>query len=190
MLLSVLGSLFAGGATGLLGVIFQRAFDWLHEREVLRQKQADQAFELEKRRIDVQVTQAEWAGRTRVAETEAGAAKDVAESNAFAASLVKEPERYSEAGMVTHGQNWLLVLLDILRGSVRPGLTLYLAWITTRIYDEAKAVLDAHGAALSSDQALTLVNGIVATILYLFTTCVLWYFGTRNRQKPPVLKGG
>jgi hypothetical protein len=28
---------------------------------------------------------------------------------------------------------------------------------------------------------------IVFTLLYLFTTCVLWWFGTRNKQKQPQL---
>ena len=194
MLVSILGSLFAGSATGLLGVLFQRFFDFLHEREVLKQKQADQLFELEKRKIDIQITTAEWNGRVKVAATEADAAKDVAESGAFAASQFKEPDRYAQGEAP---KNWLgtsgwflLVLLDVLRGSVRPGLTLYLAWITTAIYNEAKIVVDAHGLMLTPEQALELLNNIVATILYLFTTCVLWYFGTRNRQKPPVLKRG
>ena len=67
MLVSILGSLFAGGATGLLGVLFQRFFDWMHEKEVLKQKQADQEFELAKRKLDIEITTAEWNGRVKVA---------------------------------------------------------------------------------------------------------------------------
>ncbi len=89
MLLSLLGTalsgIFAGGATGLLGVALQRLFDWLHVKAQMAQQKQQNDFELEKRRIDIQVTQAEWAGRVKVADTEASAAKDVAESNAFAA---------------------------------------------------------------------------------------------------------
>ena len=183
MLLSIIGSIFAGGATGLLGVVFQRAFDWLHEREVLKQKQADQQFELEKRKIDIQVTQAEWAGRTRVAETEAGAAKDVAESQAFAASLLKEPERYSSADRLTPGQNWLLVILDFLRGIVRPGLTLYLCALTTYIWWQVRQLISTED--LDPDAVLEIWKMVVNTILYLTTTCILWWFGVRNKGKQP-----
>lgn len=183
MLLSIIGSIFAGGATGLLGIVFQRAFDWLHEREVLKQKQSDQQFELEKRKIDIQVTQAEWAGRTRVAETEAGAAKDVAESQAFAASLLKEPERYSSADRLTPGQNWLLVILDLVRGIVRPALTLYLCALTTYVWWQVRHLIDAEN--LDPAAVLEIWKMVVNTILYLTTTCILWWFGTRNKGAAP-----
>lgn len=183
MFLSILGSLFAGGATGLLGVVFQRAFDWLHEREVLKQKQADQQFELEKRKIDIQVTQAEWAGRTRVAETEAGAAKDVAETQAFATSLLKEPERYSSVSSLTWGQNWILVLLDFLRGVIRPALTVYLCALTTYVWWQVKQLISTED--LDPDAVLEIWKMVVNTILYLTTTCILWWFGTRNKSPQP-----
>lgn len=183
MLLSIIGSIFAGGATGLLGVVFQRAFDWLHEREVSKQKKQDQEFELEKRKIDIQITQAEWAGRTRIAETEAGAAKDIAESNAFAASLLKEPERYSSADRLTTGQNWLLVLLDVLRGIVRPALTVYLCALTTYIWWQVRQLISAED--FDPAEVLELWKMVVNTILYLTTTCILWWFGTRNKSVPP-----
>lgn len=183
MLLSIIGSIFAGGATGLLGVVFQRAFDWLHEREVLKQKQSDQQFELEKRKIDIQITQAEWAGRTRIAETEAGAAKDVAESQAFATSLLKEPERYSDAGKLTWGQNWILVLLDFFRGSIRPLLTVYLCALTTYIWWQVRQLMDKED--LDPAEVLEVWKMVVNTILYLTTTCILWWFGTRNKSQTP-----
>ncbi len=186
MLASILGSLFAGGATGLLGVLFQRAFDWLHQRELGKQKAQDQAFELEKRKIDIQVTQAEWAGRTRVAETEAGAAKDVAESNAFAVSQFKEPERYSAAGSVTPAQNWLLVLLDVARGIVRPALTVYLCALTTYILWQVRQLISVEN--LEAKDVLDIWQLVVNTILYLWTTCTLWWFGTRNKQAAPTLR--
>ncbi len=183
MLLSIIGSIFAGGATGLLGVVFQRAFDWLHEREVSKQKKQDQEFELEKRKIDIQVTQAEWAGRTRVAETEAGAAMDVAQSNAFAVSLLKEPERYSSSDRLTTGQNWILVLLDFLRGIVRPALTVYLCALTTYIWWQVRTLISTED--LDPAAVLDIWKMVVNTILYLTTTCILWWFGTRNKGQAP-----
>lgn len=186
MLLSLIGTVFsgilAGGATGILGVAFQRFFDYLHVKETLKKEKQQQDFELEKRRIDIQVTQAEWAGRVKVADTEASAAKDVAESNAFAASLFKEPERYS-TGTTTAGQQWVLVLLDALRGSVRPLLTIYLCVLVTMLWIEARTIVGKED--LSTAEAVQLMQTIVGSIIYVWTTCTLWWFGTRNRQKQP-----
>lgn len=182
-MLSIIGSIFAGGATGLLGMIFQRAFDWLNQREIAKQKKQDQDFELAKKRIDIEVTQAEWSGRVKVAAEEASAAKDVAESNAFSQSLMKEPERYSETKLVTPGQNWLLVLLDVLRGSIRPLLTVYLCALTTYIWWQVRQLIQTED--LESKDVLEIWRMVVNTILYLTTTCILWWFGTRNKGQQP-----
>ncbi len=39
--------------------------------------------------------------------------------------------------------------------------------------------------SLSAEQAIQLIQMVVGTILYLTTTCVLWWFGTRNKGAPP-----
>lgn len=185
MLASLLMSVVSGGATGLLGILFQRGFDFLHQRELNKQKAQDQAFEIEKRKIDIQVTQAEWSGRVKVAETEGATASDVAASNAFAASMFKEPERYS-SGTMTTGQNWVLVLLDFCRGIVRPALTVYLCALTTYIWWQVKQLLSVED--LEPTDVLEVWKLVVNTILYLTTTCILWWFGTRNKQEQPKLR--
>lgn len=78
-----------------------------------------------------------------------------------------------------------LVALDVLRGVIRPGLTVYLCAITTLVYLEARGILAAAGASLNPTQALAVHDLIVSTILYLTTTTVLWWFGTRNSERPP-----
>jgi hypothetical protein len=107
---------------------------------------------------------------------------EVASQEAFAASF-KMDTRYSEGAAYTKGQAWGLVALDVVRGLVRPGLTVYLCVLTTMIYLQARELIGKED--LNPDQALALEGQIVNTILYLTTTCVLWWFGTRNKQKPP-----
>ncbi len=194
MLLSLLGTalsgIFAGGATGLLGVALQRLFDWLHVKAQMAQQKQQNDFELEKRRIDIQVTQAEWAGRVKVADTEASAAKDVAESNAFAASLLKEPERYATGdrpqGWLGNAGWFLLVLTDVFRGFIRPALTVYLCALTTYVWWQVRQLLSIED--LDAGEVLEVWRMVVGTILYLTTTCILWWFGTRNKGPQPVLK--
>jgi len=189
---TALSGILAGGATGILGVVLQRLFDWLHVREQAKQRAADQQFELEKRRIDIEITKSEWEGRVKVAATEADAAKDVAESQAFGASLLKEPERYAtgdrpQGALGTLGW-FLLALTDVLRGIVRPLLTVYLCALTTYVWWQVRQLLSVED--LDPDRVLDVWKMVVGTILYLTTTCILWWFGTRNKQTAPKAMGG
>ena len=185
-ILGILGSVFTGGATGVLGVVVQRWADYKNRQIDLQIAKQQGEFELAKLKADAEISAQEWAGRTKVAATEADAAKDVAESQAFATSLQKEPERYSNVGSVTPMQNWLLVLLDVLRGAVRPMLTLYLCVLTTYIWWQVRQELSTED--LDANSVIAVWTKVVDTILYLFTTTTLWYFGTRNRQAPPKLR--
>ena len=185
ILVSLLGSVFAGGATGLLGTMIQRYADHKNRQlDMALEKQRGEQ-ELQKRQLDIQITQAEYAGKVKVAEVEGATASDVAASAAFAQSLQHEPERYSSSTM-SWGQQWIMVLLDVARGIVRPLLTLYLCALTTYIWYQVRAVLNVED--LDMNAAISVWTKVVDTILYLTTTCILWYFGVRNRQSQPKMK--
>ena len=183
---TIFGSIFSGGATGLFGVAIQRIADYKNKQLDMALEAQRAANEIAKRKADAEIMAQEWAGRLKVAQTEGDAAKDVAESQAFAASMLKEPERYSNASSLTSNQNWLLVLLDVFRGAIRPALTLYLCILTTAVWYQARAVLGKED--LDGATALDVWKMVVGTILYLTTTCVLWWFGTRNKSEQPKLR--
>ena len=182
-MLGILGSIFSGGITGLLGVAFQRFFDFLKVKQELEMKKMDHEHEANMRRIDGELMAQEWAARTQVATIEATAKETVAAETSFAASFGMEPKQYSARANIGPVTGFLLVLLDFLRGLVRPGLTVYLCAITTLIYVEARAIM--ASVSFTSADAINVHDHIISTILYLTTTCVLWWFGTRNSQKPP-----
>lgn len=184
-LLGIAGSILSGGATGLLGVVLQRFFDYKKQQTDLAvlQEQGRQALAL--KQADAEIAKQEWAARTQVAQVEGDAKVAVAQQEGFAASFKLEPARYSEGAAYTHGQAWLLVALDLVRGLVRPGLTVYLCWITTQVYWESEQLTAKLGVLPDPANVLQLLLLIVETILYLTTTCVLWWFGTRNAQQPP-----
>ena len=185
---TLVSSILAGGATGLLGVIAQRWADYKNKQLDLEAARDRMTHEAAMRDKDALIMDKEWAGRMRVADIEADAKKDTAESAVFPASFQHDKATYS-AGVLDKLKGWwgqcirfLLGLVDVFRGFVRPGLTVYLCAVTTLMYLEANRRL---GADLTAAQALELVKMIVATVLYLTTTCVLWWFGTRNRQAAP-----
>lgn len=184
---TIFGSIFAGGATGLIGVAVQRIADYQNRKLDIESQKSKQDHEVAMKNADAAIMEKEWAARTRVAEVELEGKKEQADGEGFAKSFGMEPPKYAE-GKLSTGQLWIMVVLDFLRGIVRPGLTIYLAVITTKIYLHAHAMLMTYGITMTSTQALDLVKLIISTILYLFTTCVLWWFGTRNRQQAPQAK--
>lgn len=185
-LLSGAMSILTGGATGLLGVVAQRAFDAWNKKQELDKLKAQWDHEGVMKDKDAVIMAAEWAARTKIAVTEGDAAKDVAESNAFAESLKSQTIRYSEGKQTGWFANGCLVFLDVISGLVRPLLTIYLCALTTYIWLQVRGLLSSED--LSSAEALALWRTVIDTILYLTTTCVLWWFGTRNKQSQPKLR--
>lgn len=186
-MLDILGNIFSavlsGGATGLLGVAFQRFFDYKNKQLDITAAKDRMAHEALLRDKDAAIMDKEWAGRLQVAQAEGEAAKDVEESKAFGASYGMEPSRYSDQSKLTAGQGWIMVILDAVRGVVRPGLTIYLCVLTTFIYWQLRDIMDTK-TLWTQESAAKAMEMIINTVLYLTTTCVLWWFGTRNKVKP------
>lgn len=179
---TIAGSIFSGGATGIIGIIAQRFADY-------KNKQLDMQLEAQRfqngvalKRVEAEIMAQEWAAKTQVAVIETTGASDVANAAAFAESYKLEPQRYT-TGDMTPNQRWVMVLLDALRGGVRPALTIYLCLLVTVVYFLARDKVRAED--LSADQALDLLKLLIGTILYVWTTITLWWFGTRNKGTQP-----
>ena len=178
ILFGLFSSILSGGATGLIGIIIQRIADYKNKQLDMQEKVAQRAHEMA-------LTTAEWQGKLTVAKEQGDAARDVADSGALAASYQGAFERFASWDMKRepwYFKMWM-VALDFARGIVRPALTVYLCVLTTLIYFQAKGLVAAED--LTAEDALKLQVRIVETILYLTTTCVLWWFGTRNKGSAP-----
>lgn len=180
---TIFGSIFSGGATGLIGVVLQRFADYKNKQLDMQLEAQRAANEIAKRRVDAEISAQEWAARTRVAEVEAAGREAVEDAKAFAASFAMEPQTWTGARKLSPAQTWLMVVLDFARGSVRPVLTVYLCMLTTYIWYQVSDVLGKQNLDVAG--AVSVWNTVVGTILYLTTTCVLWWFGTRNKGKSP-----
>lgn len=78
---------------------------------------------------------------------------------------------------------FLFALVDILKTLIRPGITIYLATITTYITWYSYQIMQTHGLDVTSNQAVNIFNESINTISYLFISCVTWYFGDRRLSK-------
>lgn len=159
----MISDLIFGSVTGLIGGIAGKVVDFKVKKLEIEAKKIQLDQEIQLRRVDAEVMREEWAQRTKVAEIEADATIYKASQN--------EPTSYSANIKPTEKQGWLLVALDVLRGSVRPVLTLYLCGIVTVLY-------------LRTDGGRVDPQSIVDTVLYLATVCVSWWFGSRTSAAP------
>lgn len=182
-------SVATGGITGILGAGLQSVFGFLNKKQEIEQQKMKYENDKEMRQLDIQVMDKEWAYRIQGQEIDANAKMDVAESQAFQASVWKETDRYSDPTKVGWLGEAFLVALDVLKGIVRPALTIYLCAITTMIYFESRELVRLYGATMNGADAAEIYILIVNSILYLTTTVVLWWFGTRNKWSEPNKSG-
>lgn len=180
-IVELFGSAFGGGILGVLGAVVQKIADFKTKKLELEMQAKKSEHEIAMRKADADILAQEWAARTKIADIEAGARVEAADAAAFAESFKMEPQRYSEGFKPSGWQAGALILLDCLRGAVRPVLTLYLCGITTVVYLQARALLD--GQAMSPEQALKVTGSVIDTILFLTTTAVTWYYGSRVGQR-------
>ena len=157
-MLDALTAILTGGATGLLGTAVSFAGDFLRRRQA-------HAQEIELRRLDMELARIEAAGAERAAEIAAETAESAAAWSALEASYGEAQRRFSRRG----DTGWP-VAVDAVRGLMRPALTLGSLILVAWIY----ATLGA-----SDMEVLDIRPRVVDTVLYVATTCVLWWFGTR-----------
>lgn len=152
--MDIILGLLTGGATGLIGTalsgvmkFFTNKQEQSHELKVMEMelkhmdKEAEVALKIEEKKQEGKEAQAAWAG--------------------LEASYREAGQRWS-----TGDSGWI-VFVDVVRGLMRPLLTLALVVLMGVIYF-------VHAPANP-----TMQEQIVATVLYLATSSVLWWFGSR-----------
>lgn len=80
---------------------------------------------------------------------------------------------------------FLLGLADVIKGMARPAITVYLLAVATWLSVEAWQLLEVTNAtsAISSIQAVAIVEQSISVLMYLATTAVTWWFGDRMTEK-------
>jgi hypothetical protein len=166
-----LSSLLSGGVTGILGSVVSNVTDFFEQR---RKNQ----HELELRKLDIKEMEKEYEYRKDVT-----AQKTQAEAQAIS---YEHDSRSYTSGMKIKSP-WLkapLVLVDLVRGLVRPALTVFLIALVWMTFLKVQQVIDAAGMeAIKPQKALGIYASVVDMILYLASTAVTWWFGTRPRSQ-------
>ncbi len=164
-------SLLSGGATGVLGSLVTNVADYFEEK---RKNQ----HEIELRKLDIEEMQQEYEARKEIAaqQSQAQTTKTSYEHDARSyTSGMKIKSPWLKAG---------LVFVDMVRGLVRPALTVFLIVLVWMTFSKVQAVLESAGVdPLPVDRAGAIYASVVDMILYLAATSVTWWFGTSPRSK-------
>lgn len=155
--MDIILGLLTGGATGLIGTalsgvmkFFTMKQEQSHELKVMEMelkhmdKEAEVALKIETKKQEGKEAEAAWRG--------------------LEASYREAGQRWS-----TGDSGWI-VFVDVVRGLMRPLLTLALVILVGTIY-----------FTLGADKP-TMQEQIVSTVLYLATAAVLWWFGSRMSE--------
>ena len=157
-MLEALLSILTGGATGLLGTALSAGIGYFERRQRYQQ-------EMELRRLDLEITRAESESAERIAAIEAESNDNAAAMKALEASHRSATVRWSR------GDSAWFVFVDVVRGLIRPVLTLGFLGLAAAIYFR-----------LPVDPSVDVGARLIDTVLYLATTTTLWWFGTRPKS--------
>lgn len=177
-MMSTIASLLSGGATGLLGSVVSNVADYFEDR-------AKRKHQVEMRKLDLEEMDREYSFQKSMAEKEHEAAVEESSYDLQEKSYEHDAARYSDGLKIK--SIWLkamLVFVDLVRGLVRPGLTLFLIWLVWDTRKEVESVLSAAGLdKISPEDALVTYGMIVDMILYMASMSMAWWFGTRPKSR-------
>lgn len=178
-LTTLLGSVFTGGATGLIGLGVSAFTKFKEAKEKNRHNEA-------MAHIDKETMEAEAKLAIQKVEIEGEIEQNIettkAISQALSASYEHDKRAYATGKLGGFGRV-MMVIVDFLRGIIRPGLTIYLVILTTIMYSTMVDLTEGLDAAFKADDATAILKQIVAMVLYLTSTCVTWWFGGRQMEK-------
>jgi len=187
------GSAVTGGLSGLLGVGLQQFFTYKQKQQDIEivKLNLENSLQLAKIETDrqLQVTKIVAEGATEVAKEATLQAQEQTLVRTFEATVGNDHTTYTplEAfkldNWATRLGTFMLAAVDALRGVVRPLMTFYLCGLTSAMFLWSSSLAQQQGVSLDADQVVALMQQIISTVLYVFTTvCVFWFGGRAVQQ--------
>lgn len=166
-------------AKGIIGLKQQKAeFD--HEEKMVKAESNAAIAEAE---AEIKKIETKTQGKVAIAETQAmsGALKDATKS-VFGADYMKYLADSGQAGRIIAAViAALLGMVEALRRSIRPVVTLYMIGVTTWVTWLAYQVLEATEGAISGEFAQELFRMVIYTCVYLTVAIINFWFVNREK---------
>ena len=173
-ILSLLGSATGGGLLGIAGNFLKgkaeikgKKLDYEHERDLRKLDMDELKIEASLKNQQIKL---ENDGELALANVEADRAKDVAASALRQASYNADKASYGGG------------IVDKIRGIMRPMITIYLLVLMSYIAYQVDTIVGGV-EELPSKDIWGLYENLINSIVFLATTAVTWWFGSRSTNK-------
>lgn len=162
-MLDLLMGVLSGGVTGLIGTVISGGMKFFENKQKHGHELAIMDMEIKQMHVEAEIAR-------DVAELDMESKDRTAAWSALEASYKESTSRMS-----TGDSQWL-VMVDVVRGLMRPVITLGLLLGIGVIYFTV-------GADTTLPDGTPMTVNIIQTVLFVGTTAVLWWFGTRHLGK-------
>lgn len=171
-----------GGATGLIGTVVTQVAAHKERQAVAADKILERAHELKAMEFEAaanaNLESIKRDGAMAVAESARQGAESIASSQALQASHASDGRKYA-----TSGKSAWFVVVDVVRGLMRPVLTVAYTGLAIYILVVLYTLVDKSKLAIEPTEAFGLFKEVVLLVLYMASATCLWWFGTRPPEK-------
>lgn len=178
-----LGAIISGGATGLLGSVATGLVE-LKKAKLNTDLQRDTMKHDESMlQLQTEADKVKYDAQINGAKVESDAKIQIADVEAFKTAQQMDKATYSEnqSGVM----KYIMGSIDWVRGMIRPVLTIWFTYLAWRIYvDVSDKIKDVPVTDIQ--QLLSLHQQITMMLLYLTTSAVLFWFGSRWKVQPVI----
>lgn len=186
--MAFLETILAGGATGLLGNVVSTVFSFVNKKQ-------DNKHEFAMRKLGIEAMEREAKMNIQITETKVQGDIALAEMESFNETIKQNAVDKLSGDVLSRlfDQKWtipfgvllafLFGVVDFIKALIRPGITLYLTIALTVIYFNTIDVIKLHGGLYDVQSATALFEEITQNILYIGTSCIMWWFGDRRVAK-------
>lgn len=177
-----------GAITGLVGNIFTSFTN-------IKLQKLKNEHEVNMISAETEAMKAEAAANIQITETQTQADLAIAENETFHETVKQNGKTVVSDEMILKlfDSVWtawlgsilvfLLGTIKVLKAAIRPGITIYLMIITTWMTMQAYQIVELQQDAITVDDALSMYQQIVKTVIFLTVTCLTWWFGDRRVAK-------
>lgn len=170
-LTDIFSTVATGGITGVIGSVFTGIMAY-------KEKGAQRAHEKQMRDLDIQERKAEAEISLKQVEAETEGQIAMGELQAFNTSLSSDQARYATGA----NEHWAFVIVDVIRGLMRPALTVGLSYALCQVIFDVIEALGGWEVVVAA-QGMSIVNDLIQSLIYVTTTAIVWWFGSRAVQK-------
>ena len=197
--LDLIGAALGGGGLGVITGLIGTALTKYAE---MQQKKADLAILREQNAHARLLALQEQENNLKLAGMNIKSQERIAEINAQSRALEMasldfrashESDRATHLDPVAQQKSVfatvLMALVDFMRGIIRPGATIYSYVLLTGLVLWMTELYRNKAFVLTADQAFQMAVMIFGTVVYLVTTCTVWWFGIRPNAPPQTSTG-